>query len=261
MAVTEAPVSKRTGPTVLEARSLTKTYGHVVALDNVSVDIYEDETVALVGDNGAGKTTFVSLLSGLLRPDSGAIHVGGEEVSLSSPERAASLGIATVFQNLALVDQRDVAANLHLGREPTKFGGMVVDRRRMLNESTTVLKQLGITLPSVRSAVRDLSGGQRQAVAIARALLRRGRLLLLDEPTAALGVRESRQVTELLKRLRRDEHLAILIVTHNMSTVFELADRVLVFRHGHLVGDLVASETNEEEVVSRITGAYRGEAH
>jgi D-xylose transport system ATP-binding protein len=242
---------------VLTAEGLTKRYGHVVALDNASISLYEGEVVALVGDNGAGKSTLVSILSGVNLPDSGVLLIDDQEVRLDNPRKAQASGVATVFQTLALVDRRDVAANLFLGREPRRYG-IVVDRKRMQRDASRVISELGVGLPSVRAPVADLSGGQRQAVAVARAVLQGGRIMLFDEPTAALGVREGGQVLDLIRTLRVQRH-AVLLVSHNIVSVFDVSDRIVVMRHGRVVATLRTSETTHDEIVSMIVGA-RGAA-
>ncbi len=242
---------------VLSAEGISKHYGHVTALDTVDLSLAEGEIVALVGDNGAGKTTLVNILTGLVQPDAGALRLDGETIWIESPRRAQELGIATVFQDLALVNQRDVAANLFLGREPVRFG-VVVDRRRMLQEAKATIGRLRVGLPNVRALASDLSGGQRQAVAVARAIIRESRVLLLDEPTAALGVREARRVVEFVKELRAEGGISILLISHNMDNVFELADRVVVFRQGKKVGERPIGETSMDEIVGLIVGGKFG---
>jgi ABC-type sugar transport system ATPase subunit len=241
------------GQAVLEGRGLSKYYGSVTALDNVDITLYGREILALVGDNGAGKSTLVSILSGAIQPDQGAITLAGRHVRFPSPRSAASFGISTVFQDLALVDQRDVAANLFLGHEPRRFG-VVVDRRQMLYRAAEALAGLKINLPSMHTEVRKLSGGQRQAVALARSMLLGGKVMLLDEPTAALGAREGRRVLELIKGLREHGY-AILLVSHNFETVFELADRIMVLRLGRRLAYSHVSETSRDEVLGLIVGA------
>ena len=221
----------------------------------MSFSLMPGEVTALVGDNGAGKSTIVSMLAGVRQPDSGTIVIGGKPVEFHRPFDAQVHGIATVFQDLALIDVRDVAANLHLGQEPRKFG-IFVNRRAMLDEARKVIDRLQVNLPSARAAVGDLSGGQRQAVAIARAVLRGGTVMLMDEPTAALGVRESAKVDALIRHLRV-EGVAVLLISHNIAGVFDIADRVIVLRHGLLVADLRVSGTSHEEVVSLIVGARK----
>ena len=240
----------------LEARGISKFFGHVTALDNVTVSLYPGEVLALVGDNGAGKSTLVSILSGAAQPDAGSVWVGGHRERIDNPHRARALGIGAVFQDLALVDQRDVADNLFLGRVPTRFG-IIVDRKRMIRESTEAIARLGVNLPSVRIPVAELSGGQRQSVAVARALLESARATLMDEPTAALGVREAAQVNRLISRLH-EEGQAVLLVSHNLANVFALAHRAVVLRHGRVVGDQVVAESTPDDIVALITGAREG---
>ncbi len=240
----------------LSAVGLTKTFGPVTALVDVSMSLREGEVTALVGDNGAGKSTLISMLSGTAQPDEGHLEVNGSPVVLESPSRAESFGIATVFQDLALVNQRDVAANLFLGRELCKWG-WVLDRRRMIAEAGDLISRLRVNLPNVRTDVGRLSGGQRQAVAIARAVLRGSRVVLLDEPTAALGVRESRRVSEVVVELRATGH-AVLLISHNLTNVFELADRIVVLRLGRKVADVSIGETSYEEIVGLIVGGASG---
>ena len=238
---------------VVEATSLSKNFGHIQALDGVDVSLFPGEVVALVGDNGAGKSTFVSILAGRFQPDEGHVTVRGKKVKIDSPLRAGHLGIATVFQHLALVDQRDIAANLFLGNEPKRFH-FIADRSQMESRSVEVLNRLRIRLPSVRVQVAALSGGQRQAVAVARAMLRDAGVFLLDEPTAALGVREARQVLDLIITLR-NEGRAVLLVSHNLENVFDVADRVIVFRLGRKVANVPVTTTTRDEIVAFITGA------
>ena len=236
----------------LRAEGIAKRFGNVRALAGVSLSIDSGEIVALVGDNGAGKSVFVSILSGVRRPDEGQLYVNGEPVTFSTPAVAHRYGIVTVFQDLALVNERDVAANIFLGRELTRFRGLVVDRPQMLREARAVIRRLQVGLPDVRTPVKSLSGGQRQAVAVARAIVRgKARMVIMDEPTAALGVRESGRVNDLIRALK-SEGRTVLLISHNVEHVFNLADRVVVFRLGHCIGDLRISETTHDEVVGLI---------
>ena len=237
---------------VLRAEGITKSYGNVQALLGVNVSLYEREIVALVGDNGAGKSTLVSILAGVQRADEGALFINGEPVTLQDPSAAHHHGIVTVFQDLALVNDRDVAANIFLGRELTRFGGLVVNRAQMLNEAEAIIRRLQVGLPDVRTPVKSLSGGQRQAVAVARAIVRgEARVVIMDEPTAALGVRESGKVIDLIRALK-EEGRTVLVISHNIESVFDLADRVVVLRLGRNVADRRITETTHEEVVSLI---------
>ena len=237
---------------VLEAIGLKKSYGPVQAVSGMSVAVHAGQIVALVGDNGAGKSTTVAMLSGLVQPDEGVIKVQGVEVRLADPKHAQKLGISTVFQDLALVNQRDIAQNLYLGQELRKMG-FVIDRKQMFARSSGLLRNLGVNVPSVRTKVGDLSGGQRQAVAVARAVLQGGQVTLLDEPTAALGVREGRKVLDVVMRLRDAGH-AVLLISHNLDTVFGTCDRIVVMRLGAKIADVKTADVNREDVVGMIVG-------
>jgi ABC-type sugar transport system ATPase subunit len=236
----------------LQARGLSKTFGHVRALRDVSFDVHENDILAIVGDNGAGKSTLTKILSGVYQPDKGDIQVRGEPVRIANPRKAQELGIATVFQNLALVDCRDVAANLYLGREPTRWG-FLEDRRKMLEDARGVISRLRVSIPSLTVEVGQLSGGQRQSIAIGRAASQTARVIIMDEPTAALGVKESRKVLDLILQLRADG-TTVVVISHNMRHVFSVADRILVLRHGQLVGIRRKAETTPDEIVKMIVG-------
>jgi len=237
---------------LLEARGISKTFLHVQALANVDFAVYPGEIVALVGDNGAGKSTLMKILVGAYQPDGGQVFVDGQEVHLHSPNDARALGIAVVYQDLALVNHRDVASNVFLGREPKR--GLVVDKRRMVRESHRVLQRLKINIPSVYAQVGYLSGGQRQAVAIARAIQQGGRLIFMDEPTAALGVQEQAKVLGLIEDLKA-HGTALVVVSHNLQHVFHFADRIVVLRGGRNAGERLKRQTTTEEIVRLIVGA------
>jgi ABC-type sugar transport system ATPase subunit len=236
---------------LLEARGISKSYGHVQALSGVDFNVAYGETVALVGDNGAGKSTFTKIICGALQPDAGEISLDGAPVSFASPSDAAERGIAVVYQDLALVDTRDVAANVFLGREP---GRIFVSRRLMRREARRVLAELRIGVPSVRTLVGQLSGGQRQTVAIARAVHQGGRLVIMDEPAAALGVEGQRKVLQLIEDLR-EQGSSVVVISHNLDHVFSVADRIVVLRGGRLIGERRKSEATPEEIVQMIVGA------
>ena len=254
--VAEAPNVDGRGTPLLEARGISKSFLHVQALDNVDFAVYPGEVVALVGDNGAGKSTLMKILCGAYHADHGQVFVDGHEVAFRSPRDAMARGIAVVYQDLALVDRRDVANNVFLGREPTKWGGLVTDRARMVRESLEVLRRLRINLPSVATPVGLLSGGQRQAVAIARAIHQGGELVFMDEPTAALGVQEQAKVLKLIEGLR--EHgTAVVVISHNLQHVFSVSDRIVVLRGGKNAGSRVKLDTTPEEIVRLIVGADR----
>jgi ABC-type sugar transport system ATPase subunit len=237
---------------LLSGRGLSKTFLHVRALDGVDFDIYPGETVAIVGDNGAGKSTLMKILCGAYLADEGQIFFNGEEVSIKNPNDAKALGIAVVYQDLALVNHRDVASNVFLGREPTR--ALMVDKARMVRESQRVLQRLKINIPSVYTQVGYLSGGQRQAVAIARAVQQGGRLVFMDEPTAALGVQEQGKVLRLIEDLKA-HGTAVVIVSHNLQHVFHVADRIVVMRGGKKAGERMKAGTRPEEIVGLIVGA------
>ncbi len=242
---------------VLAATGISKSYGHVQALRDVDLTLNQGEILALVGDNGAGKSTLIKILSGAVQPDAGEIRVDGEPVSLPSPVAARSYGIETVYQDLAVVPMLDVAENLFLGREQRMGSGNLVPfiaKRRMRRAAQEQLQQLKIGIGSVRQRVETLSGGQRQAVAVARAPMFGRRVVIMDEPTAALGVKETAAVTDLI-RLIGSQGLAIILISHNMPQVLELSNRIMVLRAGRRVGVLHTAETDMEQVVRFITGA------
>jgi D-xylose transport system ATP-binding protein len=248
---------------LLQTQDVSKSFGPVQALRGVDFHVEAGEVVALVGDNGAGKSTFVKTIAGIHQPDSGRIFFEGAPVRISGPTSAVKLGIATVYQDLALCDNLDVVENLFLGREQRSGIGVVtrwLDEPAMERTTHELLEQLAVTIPNVRSEVGTLSGGQRQQVAIARSLLGNPKLVILDEPTAALGVRQTAQVLALIKRLR-ERRLGVLVVSHNLADVFELADRIYVLRLGAKAGDFPIEETTQEQVVAAITGATNGGGH
>jgi D-xylose transport system ATP-binding protein len=236
---------------VVVMEGIGKRFGSVQALSDVDFDVSAGEVVALVGDNGAGKSTLVKVLAGVHEPDAGTIRVGGRPVHLANPRAAQAAGISTVFQDLSLCDNLDVVANLFLGQERTHIG--VLDEVDMEREAWGLLKQLSAKIPSVRIPVAGLSGGQRQTVAIARSLVGKPRVVMLDEPTAALGVAQTAEVLNLIERLR-DQGLGVVLITHNMADVQAVADRVVVLRLGCNAVDLGADAT-AEELVAAITGA------
>ncbi len=240
-----------------EVRNVSKAFGHVQALQNVSFDLYSGEVVALLGDNGAGKSTLVKILSGVYSADEGEVFIDGQPVAIKTPMDALRQGIGTVYQDLAVVDTLDVARNIYLGRTPTRFR-FLVDYQRMYVDARKVLTLLRVNMPSVRTKVGDLSGGQRQAVAIARTLAHEARIFLMDEPTAALGVAQSAKVNELMAELKNNGR-TLLVITHNLEHVFAIADRLIVLRHGRRVAVRKHAETNREEIVGLITGAIRGD--
>jgi ABC-type sugar transport system ATPase subunit len=244
---------------LLEAKGISKAFGHVQALDNVDFELYPAEVVALIGDNGAGKSTLVKILSGIYRKDSGQISLNGHPIELRGPKDAERLaGISTVYQDLALVDVRDVGSNIYLNMEPT-YGGFFINFKQLYEDARRVIGVLKIDMPSVRVKVAELSGGQRQGVAISRALARGRQIFILDEPTAALGVEQQHKVNELIANLKKDGK-TVLVISHNLEHVFTVADRLIVLRRGKRVGTRQKSETTKEEIVGLITGAVVGDA-
>ena len=243
----------------LRAAKVSKHFGAVLALEAIDVNVRLGEVLALVGDNGAGKSTLVKLLSGAHAPSGGEIIINDHPVTIESPGKARQLGIATIFQELALVENLTVYENIFLGREMTRpiLGLPILDKKRMRNRVVQLIEELGSHLSSPSALVSDLSGGQRQAVAIARAIDLETKLVIMDEPTAALAVAETRKVLRLIEQLR-DNGRAVLLVSHNLNDVFEVADRIMVLRRGRKVAECERSETDLEEVVSWITGAKPG---
>ncbi|MFB4420023.1 ATP-binding cassette domain-containing protein [Streptomyces sp. QL37] len=239
------------GTVVLSLRGVSKQFGAVAALSGIDLDVAAGEVVAVVGDNGAGKSTLVKILSGVYAPDAGAVSFHGREVSFDSPGAAHALGIATVYQDLALCENLDVKANLFLGQELRPW---MLDDVTMEKRSWELLRELRARIPTLDVPVAALSGGQRQTVAIARALLGRPEVVLLDEPTAALGVAQTAEVLNLIERLR-GKGLGVVMISHNMEDVRAVADRVAVLRLGRNNGVFDAREVSSEEVVAAITGA------
>jgi D-xylose transport system ATP-binding protein len=243
---------------ILALEGITKRFGPVVALEDVDFSIRLGEVVALVGDNGAGKSTLIKVIAGINDADSGRILFDGRPVRIAKPSDAVALGIATVYQDLALCDNLDVVENLFLGREElTPRTGQVLrslDEADMEHRSHELLGNLAVTIPDVRTEVGTLSGGQRQQVAIARSLLGDPRVVILDEPTAALGVRQTALVLDLIERLRNQGH-AVVMVSHNLPNVFAVADRIFVLRLGKRAGDFTATEVSQQQIVAAMTGA------
>ncbi len=295
---------------LLRGVNLTKRFGGLVAVDGVSFDVRPGEVIGLVGDNGAGKSTFIKMISGVYQPDDGEIYFDGKKVSFIDPRDARDLGIETIYQDLALAENLDVGSNIFLGREMKKrfiseklsriiisllfalplgallawlglqffkipglvlgllfglasgfvlgwlFGSVtqVVDRKTMMGESTKALKRLDIEIPSLTQQVRNLSGGQRQSVAIARSIYWNAKVMIMDEPTAALGVSEQRKVLSLVRTLA-DHGVPVIIISHNMQDVFAVADRIVIMRRGKKVGEEIAAETTPDKIVSLMVGA------
>jgi fructose transport system ATP-binding protein len=252
------------GGPLIRARGLTKYYGTIVACDDVDFDLGHEEIVAIVGDNGAGKSTLVKMISGAVTPDAGEIHVEGEVATIRSPIEARGYGIETIYQDLAMPPNLDVVTNIYLGRERRRRGPLgwlgVIDRKGMRNDVGSHLDDLSINIPKLSgSPVESLSGGQRQSVAIARAMVWASKVLIMDEPTAALGVKQSAAVLEIVKQIR-DRGISVVIISHILPHVLELADRIVVMRHGRKVADVPAGELDEHKLIELIVGLRRSEA-
>ena len=242
---------------LLEVRNITKRFGGLVAVNDVSLGVHAGEVVGLLGDNGAGKSTLIKVISGVYRPDGGAIFFQDKEVQIASPMDALALGIETIYQDLALADNLNTPANIFLGREKMKkvLGVFnVLDNAYMQAESRKVLEKLDIALPSLRSRIRALSGGQRQAVAICRSIYWNAKFLIMDEPTAALGVAEQRKVIATINLLK-SHGLGIIVISHQMHDVFQVADRMVIMRRAEKVAERTTRETTADEVVSLMLGA------
>jgi fructose transport system ATP-binding protein len=248
---------------ILQAQGLVKRYGQVVALDGADFDLYPGEILAIIGDNGAGKSTLIKALSGALQPDEGEIKLDGKSVHFRSPLDARRAGIETVYQDLAVAPALDIAANIFLGRELRRRGPLgrvlrLLDKRGMRREATRHFSELKIGVQSIRQPVENLSGGQRQGVAVARASAWAERLAIMDEPTAALGVKETRQVVDLIRRVR-DRGLPVILISHDMPHVFELADRIHIMRLGKRVAVVTPKTHTMPEAVAIMTGATKAE--
>lgn len=247
---------------VLEARGVVKRFGHVVALDGADFELYPGEIAAIIGDNGAGKSTLIKTLSGALQPDEGEILLDGNRVHFRSPRDARKVGIETVYQELAVAPALDIAANIFLGRERRRGGPLgalrMLDKGAMRRHAAQHLGELQIRVGSIAQPVETLSGGQRQGVAVARAASWAQRVVIMDEPTAALGVKETRQVLDLIKRVR-DRGLPVILISHDMPHVFELADRIHIVRLGRRVAVVTPRTHTMPEAVAIMTGATRGE--
>lgn len=238
------------GEPILSLRGISKNFGAVSALTDIDLEVHAGEVVALVGDNGAGKSTLVKVLAGVHKPTSGVIHFKGKPITINSPSEALDLGIATVFQDLALCENLDVVANIFLGQERNPWH---LDEVAMEVRAWTLLNELAAKIPSVRDVVASLSGGQRQTVAIARSLLLNPQIIMLDEPTAALGVAQTAEVLNLVERVR-DKGLGVIMISHNMENVRAVSDRIVVLRLGRNNG-IFTPKTSNEELVGAITGA------
>ena len=240
----------------LELQGISKRFGHLTALDGVDLSAYAGQVLAVVGDNGAGKSTLIKIIGGVYRPDAGEVFLSGKRAAFNDPADARRAGVATVFQDLALVEVLDVSTNMFLGQFPRR--GLFVSRKAMDEQSRAFLGALKVTIPSVKTQIGMLSGGQRQIVAIARAMRTGAQTVLLDEPTAALGVRETEHAKDLIRELR-DRGNTVICISHDMHLVFDLADRVQVLRHGRVAGVREIAATTTDEVIGLITGSSSDE--
>ncbi|TPW30262.1 ATP-binding cassette domain-containing protein [Pararhizobium mangrovi] len=241
---------------LLEVDGLKKRFGGNEAVSGVSFDVHPGECVVVAGDNGAGKSTVIKMISGVYTPTAGEVRFKGEKLTGKSPEAVRAAGLETIYQDLALADNLDPGLNLYLGREKMRrvMGIPVLDRKTMRNDAAAVMKSLGIALPDPSAAVREMSGGQRQAIAIARAIHWKAQLVIMDEPTAALGVPEQREVMALIERLKTQD-VGIILISHNLPDIFAAADRIVVLARGRVAGTRMPSETSDEEIVRLMMGA------
>lgn len=231
--------------------NISKSFGKVKALKDVSVEIKKNKITALVGDNGSGKSTLIKILSGTLRPDYGSIHIGDKSYKYMTPKISYSEGISTVYQDLSLDNYRDIPENIFLGQELTKFG-FILDYKKMGNQTQLLLEDLGINIPYLKTPVGYLSGGQRQSVAIARAILQGENLIIFDEPTAAMGIRESKATNKLIKSLPGKGY-TVLVISHDMHQVFDIADEIYIMRNGEIINHVLKTDTNPIKLMETIS--------
>ncbi len=244
-------------PEVLRAENITKRFGSVTALQDVSLYLRKGEVLGLIGDNGAGKSTLIKIITGFHRPDAGKIFLEGEEVELKSVSQAQALGIRTVYQDLALVNDMSVYHNMFLNGEITRGPLPFLNNRKMKERTRRYIEDIGVNLPSIDTEVAMLSGGQRQAIAVARAVYSNAKILLLDEPLAAMGAKEGAMIMDLIQRLRDGGEISIIFIAHNYAHVIEVCDRVNVLQHGRITYDKPASETSVEELTDLMVSEYR----
>lgn len=238
--------------TFTSLNNISKSFGKINALKDVSIDIEKNKITAIVGDNGSGKSTLIKILSGTLRPDEGNIHIEGKNYKYMTPKLAYENGIATVYQDLSLDNYRDVAGNIFLGKELTKFG-FILDYKKMNNQTQILLESLDINIPYLKTPVGYLSGGQRQSVAIARAIFQGKNLIIFDEPTAAMGIKESKATNKLIKSLP-NKGFSVLVISHDMHQVFEIADRIFIMRNGEIIDNVLKVDTTPMDLMERISG-------
>ncbi|MBX5448735.1 ATP-binding cassette domain-containing protein [Thermogemmatispora sp.] len=250
-------MSEFTTPEVIRTEGLVKRFGAVTALNGVSLYLRQGEVLGLVGDNGAGKSTLIKILTGFLQPDEGRIFIDGTEVRLHSVSHARSLGIETVYQDLALINELSVYHNMFLKRESLLKPFPLLDNRRMRRLAREYLESMGVNIPSVDIEVARLSGGQRQSIAIARAVYSQARILLLDEPLAAMGAKEGSLIMNLIRTLKNEGQVSIIMIAHNYAQVLEICDRVNLLQHGRIVLDKPAAQTSVEELTELVMREYR----
>jgi simple sugar transport system ATP-binding protein len=246
------------GPEVLRTEHVEKSFGRIAALKDVNLRLHRGEVLGLLGDNGAGKSTLMKILTGYYQPSAGQLYFEGNPIHFRSVSHARSLGIETVYQDLALVDQLSVYRNMFLQREPV-FGGAfgILDERQMRRQAIDMLERMQVRVPSVDVDIAKLSGGQRQAVAIARAVYQKAKVLLLDEPTAAMGAKESALILDLIQRLKEGGDIAMIIIAHNYAQIFDVCDRINLVEAGVIAFDKRASETSVQELTDRVVREYR----
>lgn len=251
-------LSKLGNKVILEVKNICKNFGAVVALNNVCFKLHENEILGIVGDNGAGKSTLIKIIAGVFKKDSGEIYFYGKKVNINNPNDSKILGIETVYQDLALVDTLDIPGNIFLGREETYFSKYgvflgLLNNKKMYIESLKVIGKLKVDIQNLLSKVNNLSGGQRQAIALSKAVYWGKKVVILDEPTAALGVKESINALKLIKLLKKHK-ISVIVISHNLQHMFSIVDRIMVLRRGVKVGVVNANETNSGNIVSMITG-------
>lgn len=243
---------------VIRAEGIGKRYGPVVALRDVTLRLRRGEVLGLIGDNGAGKSTLIKILTGFHAPDEGAVYIDGEEVKLRSVSHARELGIETVYQDLALIDQLPVYLNMHLNKEAVLRPVPFLDKKRMRSQARAHLDDMGVRIPSVDTEVGFLSGGQRQAVAIARAVYSDAKVVLLDEPLAAMGAKESAIIIDLILELKQREDVSIILIAHNFAQVIEVCDRINFLQHGRITYETAVGDTSVQELTELVSAEYRG---
>ena len=243
---------------ILRAEHISKRYGQVTALTDINLRVGKGEVLGLLGDNGAGKSTLVKIFTGFVKPTSGQLYFDGEKVDLASVAHARSLGIEVVYQDLALINELNVYRNMFLQREPVKWGPLgILDDKAMRAAAREHLDKIGVNIPSVDVPVAKLSGGQRQAIAVARSVYQKARLLLLDEPTAAMGAKESALILDVIQKLKEDGDMGVIIIAHNYAQIFDVCDRVNLVRGGKIVFDRKTADTSVEELTEMVVNEYR----